>query len=178
MRTTAAIFVTWRARGRRISALPSALLWLLGATGACAQSGALPVVLTCPATLDTTQSAHGAVPAGWAAELPDGKASPNANASASADSKVTHRLSSVQFTAGPLHERAFLVPENEHAPTRRGRPMAARWAFDGPQTPHMVCYYHGTAVRLTQPLPAGTTHCEAVRDAAPPAVAASARCWR
>ena len=140
------------------------------AAAAHAQTGAATVSLTCPATLNTTQSVHGAVSTGWTAEL--------ANPTDGAGSAATHRLSSVQFTSGPLRDRAFLVPENADAPVRRGRPVAARWVFSGPDTPTMVCQYRDTAVRLTQPVPAGTTRCEAVRDTASPAVVGTVRCRR
>ena len=84
----------------------------------------------------------------------------------------------MQFTSGPLRDRAVLKPENADARTRRGRPVAARWAFSASETAYMVCHYRDTPVRLTQPLPAGTTRCEAVRGTPSPAVADRVRCGR
>ena len=138
--------------------------------------GKSPILLSCPPTLTTTQSVEGAVPAGWAAEVEPVSASGGGAAADLSRLSTAHRLASLQFTSGPLRERAFLAPENADAVAPRGRPVASRWVFWGPDTPHLVCQYQDTVVRLTQPVPAGYTRCEEVLDQATPGRVHTARC--
>lgn len=122
-------------------ALLGAIATLSGAPGAAQSSASLA---TCPARLETTQSA--AAPEGWTADR-TGTAKP---------------LAEIGFFDGPVREQAQLAPSAE---TKRGTRRIATWTFTASERPlRMACFYRGTDIVLSRPLPA-VRQCTITSDA-------------
>jgi hypothetical protein len=70
-----------------------------------------------------------------------------------------HRLSRVTFFDGPVEEQASLVPDEE---TKLAKTRTAKWLLQPkPARPYwLACYYSGTSLALTRPLPAGLKECD------------------
>jgi hypothetical protein len=142
---------------RAIMAMPfrssaSALLLLLGASaahgGAPGPTQSPTAVAHCPARLETMQSA--VAPEGWSADR-IGAAKP---------------LAEIGFFDGPVGEQVQLAPSSE---TKRGTRRISTWTFAATERPvRMACFYRGTDIVLSQPLPAAVRHCTITADSGTP----------
>ncbi len=106
--------------------------------------------LDCPQQLATTQSASGAVPAGWA---PISR-TPSAVHESTAPSTDLSPPISVSVFDGPPSEMADLVPDDPNA-------RIVRWTFAKNRTRdlYIVCHYADTRIALAQKAPPGIASC-------------------
>lgn len=68
-----------------------------------------------------------------------------------------HMLSTVQFGSG---EGNFDLPNAEQDIGKDGKRRSFQWAIGNGEQWYIVCLYHGTGIRLSQPLPLGLRQCE------------------
>lgn len=105
---------------------------------------ATPLVLTCPARLQLSESTQ--PPAGW--QLVPGT-EPRA-------------FAGLGVYSGPPQEMASLVPDTQR---RKGKQVQSVWRFNADSDQHwLACSYRQTAAQLGQRLPAGLRQCTAMHS--------------
>lgn len=102
---------------------------------------ATPLVLTCPARLQVSESAQ--PPAGWQM----------------VPSTEPRAFAGLGVYSGPPQEMASLVPDTQRS---KGKQLQSVWRFNNDSEQHwLACNYRQTAAQLGQRLPAGLRQCTA-----------------
>jgi len=110
-------------------------------------------VISCPATIETTQTLRSQSPAGW---------SQVANVEIVGTPsrwRNTHWLSGASFSTGHPSDEVILAPDNSNE-SWRGRKFTSYWTFYDTAGVYVSCSYLGTTVQLTKQLPPGYKKCE------------------
>lgn len=129
--------------------LVAALALDVAAAAPVQRTAQAPLSLSCPARLPTEQSA--APVAGWTLDR-----SPKSNG----------RLSHTSFYAGPVAGDAQLRPTGGG---KRGRITTAINDFSAGDAIYFACFYQGTDMVLSKPLPRRIRQCTSVSDEMKPA---------
>jgi hypothetical protein len=110
-------------------------------------------VISCPATIETTQNLRSPAPTAWSevanVEVEDTPRRWN----------NTHWLSGASFSTGHPSNLFILAPDNSNE-SRHRRKFTSYWTFYDTAGVYVSCSYAGTTVQLTQQIPAGYKRCE------------------
>jgi hypothetical protein len=128
-------------------------LFLLAFCSHSQAAGSDTYVISCPATIETTQNLRSQTPAGWSqvANLESG-GSPSRWHN-------THWLSGASFSTGHPSDLVILAPDNSNGSSPE-RTFTSFWTFYDTAGVYVSCSYSGTTVELTQQVPPGYKRCE------------------
>ena len=110
-------------------------------------------VISCPATIETTQNLRSQTPAGWS------QVANLENRDSPSRWHNTHWLSGASFSTGHPSDLVILAPDNSNE-SIRGRTFTSYWTFYDTAGVYVSCSYSGTTVELTQQVPPGYKRCE------------------